>query len=679
MSYVGRFYTVIGLLILVGACIVWRMLDLSIIKHDFLLKQGDARMHRIVSVPAHRGMITDRNGKPLAVSAQVHAVWVNPKLVPVDHPEFDQFAKALGWAPIKLRHRLYQTKNRTFIYLNRSLPPGQAEMIKSLDIPGVYTEKTYKRYYPEAEVMAHLLGNTNVDDNGQEGIELQFDEWLRGVPGKKEVIKDRLGQVVADLNMVRQPREGHDLALSIDSRIQFLAYRAIEETVAQYHASAGSVVVVDVNNGEVLAMANVPSYNPNSLTGPRDGRYRNRAVTDVFEPGSTMKAFSVATFLHSGKFKPDTIIDTNPGRIVIDGNTISDVHNYGVITVSQSIQHSSNVAMSKMAAVVGAQPLAQTLFKVGFAERTGSGFPGEVAGTLSAKQCWRPIELANLAMGYAMTTTPLQLAQAYTVLAAGGVKRPISLVKNDHIQAGELVLPEKIVKQVIAMLSLVTEKEGTGTKANVDGYRVGGKTGTAYIVGKHGYDHNRYTSSFAGMVPLDKPRLVCIVVVTEPQAQHFGAVVAAPVFAKVMAGALRLLAVPPDNLQPATAAGNANAQNIQSAVAQGQVQQSPEKAQLAPGLVKAPLAQVPAKVQVVQTPASPPLVQVSSRAQVVQMSGKAPLAEVPAKVQAVQTPVKLAAKPRVTHVATKVRMTTHSSAKIRSQRCRQRRGQHRRQ
>jgi cell division protein FtsI (penicillin-binding protein 3) len=551
MSYAGRFYAIIGLLLLAGACLVLRMADLSILKHDFLLKQGDARMHRIVSVPAHRGMITDRNGKPLAVSAQVHAVWVNPKLVPVDHPEFDQFAKALGWAPIKLRHRLFQTKKRTFIYLNRSLPPGQAETIKNLDIPGVYTEKTYKRYYPEGEVMAHLLGNTNVDDAGQEGIELQFDEWLRGVPGKKEVIKDRLGQVVADLNTVRQPREGHDLALSIDSRIQFIAYRAIEEAVQQYHAKVGTVVVIDVNNGEVLAMANAPSYNPNSLAGLRDGRYRNRAVTDVFEPGSTMKAFSVVTFLQSGKFKPDSILDTNPGRITIDGHTISDVHNYGVITVSQSIQHSSNVAMSKMGSVIGAQKLSQTLFKVGFGERTGSGFPGEVSGTISTRQIWRPIEVANLAMGYAMTVTSLQLAQGYTVLATGGIKRPISLVKNDHVPTGERVLPENIVHSVLDMLALVTEKEGTGTRANVAGYRVGGKTGTAFIAGKHGYDHQHYSSSFAGLAPLDKPRLVCIVVVTEPQSQHFGGIVAAPVFAKVMAGALRILAVPPDNLPPA--------------------------------------------------------------------------------------------------------------------------------
>ncbi len=552
MGYAGRFYTVIGLLVLVGACLVWRMIDLSIIKHDFLIKQGDARMHRIVSVPAHRGMITDRNGKPLAVSAQVHAVWVNPKLVPLDHPEFDQFAKALGWSPIKLRHRLFQTKKRTFIYLNRSLPPKQAEQIKNLDIPGVYTEKTYKRFYPEGEVMAHLLGSTNVDDIGQEGIELQFDEWLRGVPGKKEVIKNRLGQVVADLNTIRQPHEGHDLALSIDSRIQFLAFRALEEAVSQYHAKAATLVVLDVDNGEVLAMANVPSYNPNSLTGPRDGRYRNRAVTDVLEPGSTMKVFSVATFLTSGKFKPDTIIDTNPGRITIDGSTISDVRNYGVITVAEAIQHSSNVAMSKMAAVVGQQKMSQTLFKVGFAEKTASGFPGEVSGTLSSRQRWRPIEVATLAIGYAMTVTPLQLAQGYMVLGAGGIKRPVSLVKNDKVPQGERVLPEKIAHEVLKMLSLVTEKAGTGKRANVDWYRVGGKTGTAYIAGKHGYDHTRVTSSFAGLVPMDKPRFACVVVVTEPQGVHYGGLIAAPVFAKVMSGALRLLSVTPDNLPTKT-------------------------------------------------------------------------------------------------------------------------------
>jgi cell division protein FtsI (penicillin-binding protein 3) len=550
MSYAGRFYTIIGLLAFAGLCLVLRMADLSIFNRNFLLKQGDARMHRIVSVPAHRGMITDRNGKPLAVSAQVHAVWVNAKLIPLDHPELDHFAKLLGWSPVKLRHRLNQSKNKTFVYLNRSLPPGQAKVIENLEIPGVYTEKTYKRYYPEGEVMAHLLGITNVDDIGQEGIELQFDEWLRGVPGKKEVLKDRLGQVVAELNMQRQPREGHDLALSIDSRIQFIAYRAIAEAVEEFQAKAGTVIVIDVNNSEVLAMANAPSYNPNALNGPRDGRYRNRAVTDVLEPGSTLKAFNVVSFLQSGKFKPDTLIDTNPGRIVIDGNTISDVNNYGVITVAQSIQHSSNIAMSKMAAVVGSKKITQTLFNLGFSEKTASGFPGEVSGTLSTRHRWRPIELANLAMGYAMTVTPLQLAQGYTVLAAGGVKRPISLVKKDQVTSGERVLPEKVVHEVQEMLAMVTDSGGTGTKATVAGYRVGGKTGTAYIAGKHGYDKQRYFSSFAGLAPMDKPRLVCVVVVTEPKKQHFGALVAAPVFSKVMAGALRLLAVPPDNLPP---------------------------------------------------------------------------------------------------------------------------------
>lgn len=550
MSYAGRFYAVIGLLILAGLCLVLRMVDLSILNRDFLLKQGDARMHRIVSVPAHRGMITDRNGKPLAVSAQIHAAWANPKLIPLDHPDLNQLAKAIGWPAKKLHQRLEQSQHRGFMYLNRSLPPGQAEAIKNLDIPGVYTETAYKRYYPEGEIMAQILGFTNIDDVGQEGIELQYDEWLRGVPGKKEVIKDRLGHVVADLNLLRAPHEGHDVKLSIDSRIQFLAYRAIEEAVEEFNAKAGTVVVMDVSNGEVLAMANAPSYNPNAMIGPRDGRYRNRAVTDVFEPGSTMKAFSMVSFLGSGKFKPNTMIDTNPGRIVINGSTISDVHNYGILTVNETIQHSSNVAMAKMAATVGEKSLTDVLRKSGFSERTNSGFPGEVSGNLLSRNRLKPIELANMAMGYAMTVTPLQLAQGFTVLAAGGIKRPVSLVKNEQVPAGERVLPEKTVIKVLDMLAMATDKKGTGKRANVAGYNVGGKTGTAYIAGRHGYDHKRYMSSFAGMAPMDKPRLVCIVVLTEPQKQHYGALVAAPVFSKVMTGALRLLAVPPDNISP---------------------------------------------------------------------------------------------------------------------------------
>lgn len=548
MNSVGRFYVVTAVLLIAGLGVGWRMVDLSIRKHDFLAKQGDARMRRVVDIPAHRGMITDRTGKPLAVSAQVHAVWVNPQLIPDDAP-LDKLSKLVGWDEKKLRQRLEDAESHSFIYLNRSIPPEQADEIKKLDIPGVYTERTYKRFYPEAEVMAHILGYTNVDDRGQEGLELAFDDWLKGVPGKKEVIKDRLGRVVADLNNIRAPREGHNLVLSVDSRIQFMAYRALASAVEEYKAKWASLVMVDVTTGEILAMVNIPSYNPNLIAGPRDGRFRNRAVTDVYEPGSTLKAFSVLTFLKSGKFKPDTIINTNPGYIVIDGHRISDVHPCGVVTLSEAVKKSSNVAMSKMALQVNAQDMWKTLLKMGFGERSDTGFPGEIGGLVGAHVKWRPIEAATLAMGYGVAVTPLQIAQGYSIIGAGGIKRQLSMVKVDKPPPGDRVVSAKDVDALMQMLLGVTSGEGgTGKQAVIPGYNVAGKTGTAYIASGHGYDHSRYNSSFVGIVPVDHPRLACVVVISEPHGAHFGGAVAAPVFAKVMAGALRLLAVTPDNL-----------------------------------------------------------------------------------------------------------------------------------
>jgi len=548
MNSVGRFYVVSALLLIAGLSVGWRMVDLSIRKHDFLAKQGNARMRRVVDIPAHRGMITDRLGKPLAVSAQVHAVWVNPQLVPDDAP-LDKLAKLSGWDVKKLRQRIEDSESRSFIYLNRTIPPAEAEEIQKLDIPGVYTERTYKRFYPEAEVMAHVLGYTNVDDRGQEGMELAFDDWLKGVPGKKEVIKDRLGRVVADLNNIRAPREGHNLALSIDSRIQFMAYRALASAVEEHKAKSASLVMVDVTTGEILAMVNIPTYNPNLISGPHDGRYRNRAVTDVYEPGSTLKAFSVLSFLRSGKFKPTTVINTNPGYIVIDGHRITDVHNCGVVTVSEAVKKSSNVAMSKMALQINAQDMWKMLLKMGFGERSSIGFPGELGGLVGVHLKWRPIEAATLAMGYGVAVTPLQLVQGYSVIGAGGIKRQLSMVKVEKPPEGERVASAKDVADLMQMLLGVTTGDGgTGKLAVVPGYNVAGKTGTAYIASGHGYDHTRYNSSFVGIVPVDHPRLACVVVISEPHGAHFGGPVAGPVFAKVMAGALRLLAVTPDNL-----------------------------------------------------------------------------------------------------------------------------------
>ncbi|MGB6977545.1 MAG: penicillin-binding transpeptidase domain-containing protein [Gammaproteobacteria bacterium] len=548
-----RLYFLCGILLLAIGGITWRLIDLGVKDRSFLLQQSDARVVRIVSTPAYRGMITDRNGTPLAISTPVDSIWINPQMFDPTLAQMTQLAGLLGTPLNEIKQRLAKDAQRDFVYLKRGLPPDVADRIKALNIPGLFSQREYHRFYPEGEIAAHLIGFTNVDDNGQEGLELAYNKSLAGVPGKEEVQKDRLGHVVAVLNVISEPQQGHDLVLSLDDRVQYIAYRALLNAAAEFKANAASAVVLNAKTGEILAITNVPSYNPNHRPTGQSDRYRNRAVTDVFEPGSTMKPFSIYTALKSGKYTTTSLIDTNPGWLEIDGHRISDVEaNNGVLTVAQVLQKSSNIGTAKMLLTLPPQALWGVLHGVGFGERTNSGFPGEVNGVLPEHTHWPVIDYATLAFGYGVSVTTLQLAQAYDVLANDGIKIPVTLTKQDSPPQGTRVLVPEVTKKIIAILETVLQKGGTATEARVLNYRVAGKTGTAYIAGRKGYDkHNRhYTASFVGFAPVSNPQLVVAVVLHDPdRKEHFGGEVAAPTFAQIMGQTLRLMDIAPDDLQ----------------------------------------------------------------------------------------------------------------------------------
>lgn len=543
-----RFWFVIAFLLLIAGGLVWRMVYLMVLNRSFLLDQSNARVLRVVDIPAYRGMIVDRNNKPLAVSTPVDSVWINPTQYAANPLDLTELCHLLDIPMADLQLRLQLEAEREFIYLKRRIDPALAAQVKALNIPGVYLQREYRRYYPESENAAHVLGFTNIDDQGQEGLELAYNDYLRGVPGKKQVIKDRLGRIIANLKVVQEPQPGHDLTLSIDRRIQYLAYRELKEAVERFKANSGSVIVVDVKTGEVLAMVNDPSYNPNNRPKEHDGRYRNRAITDVFEPGSTIKAFSVANAMMYGNFTPKTPIDTSPGWMTVEGKVVRDVHNYGPSDVTRVLQKSSNIGVTKLTLAVPPETLWNTLHKIGFGQPTSVNFPGESSGFLPYHKNWHPFTLATLSFGYGLSVTNLQLAQAYTALAAGGVKRPLSLLKIDNPKPGEQVIKPEVARQVLEMLETVVEEGGSAVRANVPGYTVAGKTGTVRIVGPHGYDPHRHIGFFVGIAPVSNPRLVIAVMINEPKAGgYYGGIVAAPVFSKVMAGALRIMEVPPEH------------------------------------------------------------------------------------------------------------------------------------
>jgi cell division protein FtsI (penicillin-binding protein 3) len=533
----------------VMAMLMWRAVDLQVLNRDFLQGHGDARALRTVEIPAHRGMITDRNGEPLAISTPVSSIWATPRKVMASGVELAPLAKCLEIPVDELKSELRDRAGRDFVYLKRQIEPSFAEKVMNLGIPGVSLEQEFRRYYPAGEISAHVVGFTNIDDVGQEGLELAYDEWLRGKPGSKQVLQDRLGRVVADVESIRTAEPGKNLELSIDQRIQYLAYRELKAAVTAHKARSGSMVVLDAGTGEVLAMVGQPSYNPNNRSGLKGEYFRNRAVTDVFEPGSTIKAFIISAALDSGLYTADTMIDTRPGFFKVGSHTIRDHSNFGVIDVATVIKKSSNVGASKIALSLEPSKLWNTLSSVGLGATTGSGFPGEASGYLASSNSWSEVEIATIAFGYGVSVTALQLAQAYTVIANNGMLLPVSFVKVKEPVTGRRVMSAGIAGQLRKMLAAVVNKEGTGQRAAVEGYTVAGKTGTVHKAEPGGYSADRYISLFAGMAPLHNPRLVMVVVIDEPQGEeYYGGLVAAPVFAKVMAGALRLLDIAPDDL-----------------------------------------------------------------------------------------------------------------------------------
>ena len=542
----SRLFFLSFLFVGIFAALVWRMLDLTVLNRPFLKGQGDARSLRIMDMPAYRGMITDREGAALAVSTEVKSVWINPKDFKPSKQQLNLLGKLLG-VPVKgLSQKITQVKQREFVYLKRQMPPEEANEIARLKIPGLYLQQEFKRYYPDGDNAAQLLGFTNIDDKGLEGLELAYQDWLQGVPGKQRVLKDRTGRVIEGLGVIQQPHAGHDLRISIDRRIQYIAYHELQNTLEQFGANSGSVVVLDTQTGEILAAANAPSFNPNARSGYTRDSYRNKAFTDTFEPGSVIKPFSIASALESKQITPQTIIDTRPSWMIVHGHTIRDIHNYGVLDVTGVLEQSSNVGVSKITLMSPPEQLIGLLQRSGFGRRTESGYPGESEGTIVKAKDANPFVLATVSFGYGLSVSAIQLAQAYMIFANHGYLRPVTLLHGQQPTAGDKVLDEVASDQVLSMLESVCQA-GTGKAAQVPGYRVAGKTGTARIAGKNGYEAHRHIGSFVGIAPVSNPRLVVAVIIHEPTKNgYYGAAVAAPLFEKVMSASLRILDISPD-------------------------------------------------------------------------------------------------------------------------------------
>ena len=531
------------------AGLLFRAVDLQVLNKEFLQNHGDARALRVVKIPAHRGMITDRNGESLAISTPVNSIWAVPRKVMAADAKLDQLAEYLHMDEKELSSMLKDRIGRQFVYLKRHVAPALAEQVMLLDIPGISLQREYRRYYPAGEVTSHVLGFTNIDDSGQEGMELAYDSWLKGSPGSKRVLKDRLGRIIENIESITTPDPGNHLVLAIDRRVQYLAYRELKSAVNHHKARAGTLVMLDVKTGEIIAMVGQPSYNPNNRTGLKSGHYRNRALTDVFEPGSTLKPFTIATALESGLYDLKSTIDTHPGFFKVGDHTIRDHRDYGVIDLATVIKKSSNIGASKIALSLEPLDFWSTLTKVGFGQATGSGFPGESSGYLNPYNNWSEVEQATMSFGYGISTTALQLAQAYMPFATDGMMLPVSFLKVTEPVTASRVFSAGVARQVRTMLESVIQKGGTGNRAFVEGYRVAGKTGTVHKTVVGGYSEDRYLSLFAGMAPASNPRLIAVVIIDEPKGdQYYGGLVAAPVFSNVMAGALRLLDIPPDNL-----------------------------------------------------------------------------------------------------------------------------------
>ena len=548
----ARLALVAGTLGLCSLALVGRAVDLQLVDNAFYRQQGDARFVREIPIPVSRGMITDRNGEPLAVSSPVESIWGNPQELLRNPNRLPQLAQALGLPLDQLTRKLGQRSDKEFVYLKRRINPDEAKAIVALDIPGVFSQREFRRFYPQGEALSQVLGFTNIDDRGQEGVELAFDDWLRGTPGIQKVIRDRRGRIVENVDLVRPAAPGHDLTLSIDRRIQYLTYRELKRALLETGASSASAVVLDIATGEVLAMANLPAFNPNAVDGSHRDAHRNRAVTDVVEPGSTMKPVTVAAALTMGAVTPDTLIDTNPGWMPNGRYRTTDTSNHGVLTVTGVITKSSNVGAAKIANMLPDRAYYDFVRRFGYGSLPGSGFPGESAGVLPSpdSNSWFGTTKQTMSYGYGLSATPLQIAEVYAAFANGGKMIAPTFVKGQRNEPRQVIDP-KIAHEVMKMMQTVTEPGGTATAAAILGYHVAGKTGTARMASGGGYASRKYVSTFAGVVPVDNPRFAMAVVVSEPdpgRRGYYGGSVSGPVFHDVMQGALRLMDVPPDDI-----------------------------------------------------------------------------------------------------------------------------------
>ena len=548
-QFAFRRLVVVALFLLAMCVLLWRAFDLHISSQEFLQKQGDARHIRTVEINAHRGNIYDRNGEPLAISTPVDSVWINPKQITASLDQLPKLAKLLSIKIESLQKRLLANSSREFMYVKRRIQPSLAEQVKELAIEGVYFQREYQRFYPTGEVSAHVLGFTNVDDKGQEGIELAYNDFLSGVPGAKKIIRDRLGRAIDDVERIRSAQPGQDLVISIDKRLQYLAYRSLKAAIKKHKAKSASAVVLDVKTGEVLAMVNQPSFNPNDRADLKPGRTRNRAVTDLFEPGSTIKPVTMIAALDSGKWKVSDVVNTSPGYMRVNRASIKDIRNFGQLPLPAVIYKSSNVGISKIALSLSKEQQWHVYRQFGLGQSTGSGFPGEVSGYFDFYKNVTDFERATLSFGYGMSVTPLQLTRIYAAIANQGVINPVSFLKLSQEVKGERIVASNIAAELTRMMEKTVSLKGTAVQASVVNYRVAGKTGTVHKSKAGGYEEDSYQSVFAGYAPLSDPRLAMVVMIDEPGAgDYYGGKVAAPVFSNVMTNAMRLLDIAPDKL-----------------------------------------------------------------------------------------------------------------------------------
>lgn len=544
----GRVMLVVGGLALCTFSLVGRAAYVQLVNSEFYQHEGNQRFVRELPIPVSRGMITDRNGEPVAVSSPVESIYCDPQELMKSSHRLPELAKALGEPADALTSRVSQRAEKEFYYLKRRISPAEAKKIMAHGVPGVYSRREYRRFYPQGEAMAHVLGFTNIDDRGQEGLELAFDEWLSGTPGEKKVVRDNRGRIVENVDLVKPAQPGKDLTLSIDRRIQYLAFRELRNALISNNASSGSAVVLDIATGEVLAMVNLPTFNPNAASLGKPDAHRNRAVTDMIEPGSTIKPITAAAALSAGAVTPTTQFNTAPGWIPNGRWRTTDTHNYGVLDVTGIIRKSSNVGAAKLAALVPDREYYEFLRKFGYGSKTGSGFPGEAAGKLPLPETWCGTCKQTMSYGYGLSATPLQIAHTYATIGNGGRAIAPTFVKGQRNEPVQIISPD-IARQVLQMMQTVTEPGGTATQAAILGYHVAGKTGTARKSKDGGYSRD-YFAFFAGVVPVDSPRFAMAVVIDNPTAgSYYGGLVSAPVFHNVMEGALRLMDVPPDDIE----------------------------------------------------------------------------------------------------------------------------------